>query len=84
MKQKDIALIIVIVFISGVFSLAISKLVFATPGNRSQQVEVVQPIVAKFNEPDTKYYNKDAFDPTKPISIGQNANPNPFNGKSGQ
>ncbi|MDB5171173.1 MAG: hypothetical protein JWO35_867 [Candidatus Saccharibacteria bacterium] len=84
MKQKDIALIVVIVFISAIASLVLSKLIFATPQNRQQQVEVVQPISANFSKPDTKYFNSEAFNPSKSITIGQNANPNPFSGTSGQ
>lgn len=82
MKQKDIALIVVIVFISGVISVFVSKTVFTSPKNRQQQVEVVPPITADFPTPDSHYFNSTAFDPTKAISIGQNANPNPFNSTS--
>lgn len=79
MKQKDLALIAVVVFISIVFSLVISKFVIATPENRQQEVEVVQPISGEFQSPDKRYFNNTAFDPTEQITIGENANPNPFN-----
>lgn len=81
MKQKDIALIMIIVFISAVMSLIISNILFASPKNRQQKVEVVQPITADFNTPDTKYFNNNSFDPTQLIEIGNSSNPNPFNGK---
>lgn len=81
MKQKDIALIIVIVFISAVISLFVSKAIFASPQNRQQQVEVVKPITTDFPEPDKRFFNTNAFDPTRLITIGQNANPDPFSGK---
>lgn len=80
MKQKDIALIAVIAIISVALSLTLSKLIFASPKNREQQVEVVQPITADFPQPDTHYFNKDAFDPAKLITIGQDTNPDPFRG----
>ncbi|HUS25761.1 MAG TPA: hypothetical protein VMY99_00240 [Nevskiaceae bacterium] len=80
MKQKDIALIIVIVFASGIVSLVVSRLVFAPPKNRQQQVEVVDAISADFPDPDAKYFNKNAIDPTQLIKIGDSTNPNPFNG----
>lgn len=83
MKQKDIALIVVIVFISAIVSLFVSKAVFASPKNRQQQVEVVQPITSDFPAPDSRYFNTQAFDPTKVITIGQNANPNPFSTTTG-
>jgi hypothetical protein len=84
MKQKDIALIIIIVFISAIISLFVSKAIFAPPKNRQQQVEVVQPISADFPKPDSRYFNKNAFDPTQLITIGQNANPDPFSSTSAQ
>lgn len=82
MKQKDIALIIVIVFISAVISLLVSNMIFASPKNRQQKVEVVQQITADFPPTDNHYFNKDAFDPTKPITIQQNQNSDPFSGTS--
>lgn len=84
MKQKDIALIVVIVFISAIVSLFVSKLIFTSPKNRQQAVEVVQPITADFPHPDSRYFNSNAFDPTKLITIGQNANPDPFSGNPSQ
>jgi hypothetical protein len=80
MKQKDVALIIAIAFIAGIISLLISNAIFASPKQRQQKVEVVQPITADFPNPDSHYFNKDAFDPTKTITIGQNANADPFKG----
>jgi len=80
MKQKDIALILVIVFVSAIISLFVSKAIFTSPKNRQQQVVIVQPITADFPKPDSHYFNSSAFDPTKLITIGQNANPDPFSG----
>lgn len=82
MKQKDIALIIIIVAFSAVLSLFVSKAIFAPPKNRQQQVPVVQAITSDFPQPDNRYFNKSAFDPTTTITIGQNSNTNPFNGSS--
>jgi hypothetical protein len=84
MKQKDIALIVIIVFFSAVISLLISKAIFAPPKNRQQQVEVVQPLTADFPKPDSRYFNNQAFDPTQLITISQNANPNPFSSTAPQ
>lgn len=81
MKQKDIALIAVVVFISAVFSIVISKSVFVKPVNRQQEVEVVQAINSKFTPPAKKYFNDKSFDPTRSITIGDNANPDPFTKK---
>jgi hypothetical protein len=84
MKQKDIALIALVVVISAVISLLLSKVLFGSAQIGRQQVEVVQPITSDFPQPDTHYFNKDAFDPTKPITIGNDANPDPFSGSGAQ
>lgn len=81
MKQKDIVLILVIVFLSGIISLVVSKTVFTSPKNRQQKVEVVEAISPDFAAPDAHYFNDQAVDPTQLIQIGNSTNPNPFNGK---
>lgn len=83
MKQKDIALIVVIAVISGVISLFLSKVIFVTPANRQQQVKTVQSITTSFALPSTKYFNSQSIDPTQLITIGSSSNPTPFNGTSG-
>jgi ABC-type anion transport system duplicated permease subunit len=83
MKTKDFALIAVIVFISAIVSIFVSKTIFTSPKNRQQQVEVVQAINAEFPAPDSHYFNTQSFDPAVPITIGQNNNINPFNSPTG-
>ena len=78
MKQKDVALIIVIVFVSGIISFFVSHLVFTAPKDRQQKVEVVQPITTDFTSPSNKYFNNNSIDPTQTIQIGQGTNPSPF------
>lgn len=82
MKQRDIALFLVIGIVSAVFSVLISNVLIAPSKNRQQKAEVVAPISADFNVPaaDNKYLNKDAINPTKLIQIGDNPNTTPFNG----
>lgn len=80
MKQKDIILILVICFISAVASLIVSRLVFATPENRQQAVEVVPVISPEFPELNSRYFNPSSIDPTQLIQIGDSTNNNPFNG----
>ncbi len=79
MKQKDIALIIVIVFVSGVVSFLISNN-FISPPKHDEKAAVVEPITAEFNEPDKKYFNDQSINPTQLITIGDNAGQqqNPF------
>lgn len=81
MKQKDIALVILIVAISAIASYFISSKIIVTPKDRQQEVEVVQEIKTKFPLPDKKYFNENAINPTRPITIGENANPDPFSDK---
>jgi len=79
MKQKDIALIIIIVAISAVISVFVSKAFISAPKNRQQKVELVTPITSDFSQPDPKYFNANSVDPTKNITIGGSSNPQPFN-----
>jgi hypothetical protein len=83
MKQKDIALIIIIAFVSAIISFFVSNKIFVTPANRQQQVQVVDKVVPSFQTPNQKYFNSSSIDPTQTPSIGTNNNQNPFSG-SGQ
>jgi Flp pilus assembly protein CpaB len=82
MKQKDIALILVIVAISGIISFLASRWIFARPADRQQKAEVVDVITSDFPLPDSKYFNNNSIDPTQLIQIGDSTNPNPFGGSS--
>jgi hypothetical protein len=79
MKDKDYALILVIVFLSGVISFIISGKIFVTPANRQQKVQTVDIIDSSFQKPSEKYFNKDSIDPARFVQIGDNNNQNPFN-----
>ncbi len=79
MKQKDFILIIVIAFISGIFSLFLSKYLITAPKNRSAKVTVAEKITSDFPIPDNKYFNTNSINPTRLIKVGDNANPTPFN-----
>ena len=68
MKQKDIALIIVIAFISAVVSFVVSNKIFVTPANRQQQVQVVDKInPQRSRTPPRKYFNSNSIDPTQKL-----------------
>lgn len=82
MKQKDWALVLVTAFIGAIVSLFVSNLLFASPKNRHQTAEIVDPITASFPTPPSKYFNSMAINPTLPVQIGNGTNPNPFNSKS--
>lgn len=80
MKQKDIALIIIIGAISAAISFGASQLVFSSPQNRQQTAAVVDPISTEFATPDSKFFNNNSINPAKLIEVGSNTNTNPFNG----
>lgn len=77
MKQKDIALIIVVAFVAGVLSLLVSKFVISS-GSRDLEAQVVQPITTDFQKPDERVFNDKAINPTQLIQIGNSSNPQPF------
>lgn len=79
MKQKDILLIVTVVFVSAIFSLLISNLFLSSSNGRHEQVEVVEPISTDFPNPDERYFNNKSIDPTQRIEIGDSSNPKPFN-----
>jgi hypothetical protein len=78
-KQKDIALILVISFVSLIFGVVASNLLFNTKNSKKLKADVVTAITSDFKEPDKKYFNSNSVDPTQIIRIGENANQKPFN-----
>lgn len=77
MKQKDIALVILIVGISGLISFFVSNS-FITSPDKDQEAAVVAPIESEFVEPDDRYFNERAINPTRIIRIRNDDNTNPF------
>jgi hypothetical protein len=78
MKRKDLIIIIFVVVVSAIFSYLLFSQ-FLTPDNKKQQqVEVVKAITSEFQIPDNKQFNSEAYNPTKLIEIGPNANEQPF------
>lgn len=81
MKQKDIALIIVVAAVSAVISFLLSGWLFAAPEDRQQEVEKVDVITSDFEQPSSRYFNANSVNPTQDIKIGPGDNPNPFDGQ---
>ncbi len=77
MKQKDIAIIIVLVFVSGLISFFVSNK-FITSPKHDLKAPKIEPISAEFKEPSKKYFNSKAINPTQIIRIYKNENPGPF------
>lgn len=80
MKQKDIALIILIVFFSGIASYFISNQFISSP-KKDLDVSKVEPINAEFTEPNKSYFNDKSVNPTQLIQIDANNNKSPFRGE---
>lgn len=81
MKQKDLALIILIAGVAAFASFFASKALFASGNKRDQKAEKVELISTEFALPDSKYFNTKSINPTQTIRIGDDKNDNPFNTK---
>jgi hypothetical protein len=78
MKQKDIALIILVAGISGVISFTVSQILFTTPQNRQQKVAVVDQITSQFTTPNSQFFNSQSINPAQSIEVQNSNNSNPF------
>lgn len=78
MKQKDWTVIIVAVVGGGIISILLSNVIISPPKSRTVKVEVVEKITSDFILPSKEYFNKDAINSTKIITIGTPTNPKPF------
>jgi capsular polysaccharide biosynthesis protein len=79
MKQKDIALIVVVSIISGAVSFFVAQYFFLKPESKQIKAEYVQAISTDFSRPDTKYFNQNSINPTQQIQIGDGGNTSPYN-----
>jgi len=77
-KQKDVAMLLIVIFVAGVFSFVVSKIFFTSSKNRNYSVQVVEPISEEFQQPDKRVFNEQAINPTQLIQIGDSTNPQPF------
>lgn len=77
MKQQDIAALVAIVFIAGIFSFIVSSK-FITPSDKKLEAQIVKPITAEFPLPSSKVFNTNAVNPTVRIQIAPNNNNQPF------
>lgn len=78
MKQKDIIVLIVVVFVSGVTSYFLANLLFGGDKNYELKVPVVEQISSSFDTPNEQYFNKNSIDSSKTITIGDSTNTDPF------
>ena len=80
MKQKDIAIVIVVAFVSAVLSYFAASMLFGGDKKYTLKTPVVEPIASEFSAPaaDDPYLNKNSINPTKNITIGDSSNSTPF------
>lgn len=78
MKQKDLALIVAAAVFAGILSVIMARIIFATPKDRAQKVEVVDVITTDFDAPSNRYFNTASINPTQLIRIAENSNQTPF------
>lgn len=78
MKSKDYALVILAVMMGAIISYLLTGMFISTPDKRQQQVEVVGPITAEFELPNSSYFNEQSVNPTKQIQLDDQPNSNPF------
>lgn len=77
MKQKDVALILVIVFISGIMSYLISNKFISSP-KHDLKVAKIEHIDSTFEDPDKAYFNDKSINFTQLIFVYKNDNKQPF------
>lgn len=81
MKQKDIAVIIVVAAFATVTSFFIANKLFVTPKNRQQTAPVVDVINSSMATTDKRFFNSNSINPTR-NSTDSGTNQTPFNGSS--
>ena len=79
MKKNDIAIIVIVAIVAGVFSFVIANFIFSKDKTYKLDAPTVQAITADFQLPDKKYFNKESLDLTKDITVQINSNNQPFN-----
>ncbi len=77
MKQKDIAVIIVVIFVAAIVSFMLSKVLFGAE-KKDETVEKVEAISTEFPYPSKQYFNKNSLNPSQRVEITNNNNTNPF------
>ena len=82
MKKNDIAIIVAVAIVAGVFSFIVAKMIFGGDQKYSLTAPTVDVISAEFNT-DTVYLNDKSIDLTKDFTVQSNDNNQPFNSAPG-
>ena len=81
MKQKDIAMLILVVSISLIAAYLIGNTVFNKESNRTATIEVVKPISPEFPTPDPAVFNERSLNPVETVEIEESDTEQPFIGE---
>ena len=78
MKQKDLLVIVAVAIFAAIVGLVASNFLFAGPSTKTQTVEKIDKISPDFSSPNSKYFNKDAINPSQTVKIAPSNNVDPF------
>lgn len=78
MKQKDIVIIVAVAIVSGIFSYVLASFLFGGKKAYNLTAPTIEPITQEFKTPSNAYFNAQALNPTKDITIGDSTNNQPF------
>ena len=78
MKKNDLGIVIAVAIVAGIFSLVASNLIFTPNSTKGLKAQKIDAIEASFVQPDKRYFNQEAVNPTQLIEIGENPNSQPF------
>lgn len=78
MKQKDLTLVIVVVFFAVIVSLIAGKFILGGVKVGEEEVPKVDAITTTFEFPSSKYFNDDSLNPTESVKVTPNDNETPF------
>ncbi len=71
MKQRDIAMIVLIASVSMMIAYFVANTIFGGLNNQVEKVKTISPISGTVTEPDARVFNKDAINPTVEVFIGR-------------
>lgn len=77
MKKNNLVVLVLVAGLAAILSLVLSQVLFSGT-KHNLTAEVVDPISADFQKPDTNIFNQQAINPTQLIQIGDSTNANPF------
>lgn len=70
MRKKDLPIILATAIVAGIFAYIFTNFLIVPDADRSEEVEVVEPITSEFRTVDERYFNENSINPTQLIEIG--------------